>query len=74
MLAKLRAIGRQTERVREGSGRLTAVIISRAPPSDSDGDMPPRAWNVIHVKRSDENVFEALACDSFSLKVGVANE
>lgn len=40
----------------------------RAPPSDSDGDMPPRAWNVIHVKRSDENVFEALACDSFSLK------
>ena len=33
--------------------------------------MPPRAWNVIHVKRSDENVFEALACDSFSLKVGI---
>ena len=33
--------------------------------------MPPRAWNVIHVKRSDENVFEALACDSFSLKVDI---
>ena len=34
----------------------------------SAGDSGERKWNVLEVKRSDLDVFEALACDSFAVK------
>ena len=42
--------------------------------SEAKVEREDKVWNVMEVKKSDFEVFDALACDSFSLKIGEKNK
>ena len=46
----------------------------RVEDSEDKVERDDKVWNMMEVKKSDFEVFDALACDSFSLKIGEKNK